>query len=756
MYDIRQFRPTLYALLFLVFTGYAVAAQAPGMWVLAVGATVLHMYLRSNNAFRPLPRLVANALTLLFAAWLVMRVRGVSGPPILAICEFLVFLQLIKLYEERGNRDLAQLLVLSLLLMVAAAISTGTLVFALLFVVYLFLSLYCCLLFHLKSETDHAKTVMAIGPDDATILTLKQDQRFLSRSMRRLTLFVSSVAIVMAVLVFLFFPRGSGAGIIGNMAFKPSQAMTGFSDQINFQDVARITQNEAVVAYVTVTQNDKPWGGAGKPLYLRGTAPDTYVSDPTDPDRWKWLRTRQSQAELLPPVPAYEIKMLSDQPPGKDYFVQEIKLLPTGTPILFAMPGLVSVKPTRDVQLMYGAADGVLQLRDSLMGDFAYTVVSAGQFGASPLQRGPMRGEPPPVYPVPKEIGDYALRDDVAGVDERGNLGRQRLSSPGLSDLDEKIARNIESYLQTQFTYTLDLTDAKRVANKDPLVQFLYDFKRGHCEYFAGAMALMCQSLKMNARVVVGFKCDEFNSVGGYYLVKQSHAHAWVEVLTKNGWQMFDPTALRENEGGDKSPSAWKQFTNLLNYLEYTWGDKVVNYDAESRSNLIQNVDGGLTNTAVKTTRLMQKGRDWMNLQNFWFVSSGLLSGILSAAVTAIAIALIYFLYERIRLRRRARRIGIDLLPTSDLKRLAKQLAFYDQLLQSLDRHNVIRQRHLTPMEFAHSIGFLPGDVYASVLRLTKLFYRIRYGGRELDASQQRRLMRVVERIDLQLGPARV
>jgi hypothetical protein len=132
MYDIRQFRPTLYMLLLLVFTGYAVAAQAPGIWVLAVGATVLHMYLYKHDLFRPLPRLVANALTLLFAAWLVMRVRTVSGPPILAICEFLVFLQLIKLYEERGNRDLAQLLVLSLLLMVAAAISTGTLVFALL------------------------------------------------------------------------------------------------------------------------------------------------------------------------------------------------------------------------------------------------------------------------------------------------------------------------------------------------------------------------------------------------------------------------------------------------------------------------------------------------------------------------------------------------------------------------------------------------------------------------------------------------
>src|SRR3712207_8589126 len=51
-------------------------------------------------------------------------------------------------------------------------------------------------------------------------------------------------------------------------------------------------------------------------------------------------------------------------------------------------------------------------------------------------------------------------------------------------------------HLQTQFSYTLDLTDARKIIEgQDPLVAFLYDLKRGHCEYFAGAMALMCQSL---------------------------------------------------------------------------------------------------------------------------------------------------------------------------------------------------------------------------------------------------------------------
>src|SRR5687767_503628 len=133
MYDIRQFRPTLYALILLGFTGFALAAQSPGVWIIAVAATLANMWLFSRGAFRPLPRLLANIITLVFAAFLVLRIKSMPGPPILAIGEFLIFLQLVKLFEQRGNRDLAQLLILSLLLMVASAISTGSLLFGLLF-----------------------------------------------------------------------------------------------------------------------------------------------------------------------------------------------------------------------------------------------------------------------------------------------------------------------------------------------------------------------------------------------------------------------------------------------------------------------------------------------------------------------------------------------------------------------------------------------------------------------------------------------
>src|SRR5205807_8687621 len=127
------------------------------------------------------------------------QIRTSGATPILVIGEFLVMLQMVKLYEQRANRDYAQLLVLSLLLIVAASINTASLLFGILLIIYLFLSLYCCLLFHLKVETDHAKAAIAISEEKLNPASLRHDQRYLNRSMRKLTLFVSITAIAMAI-----------------------------------------------------------------------------------------------------------------------------------------------------------------------------------------------------------------------------------------------------------------------------------------------------------------------------------------------------------------------------------------------------------------------------------------------------------------------------------------------------------------------------------------------------------------------------
>ena len=761
MYDVRQFRPMLYWLLLLGFTGYALAAETPGLWILSVGGTLLNAWLVTRGKFRPLPRFVANMITLVLAGWMVMQVSTTTS--IFAIGEFLTYLQLVKLYEQRGNRDIAQLLVLSLLLMVAAAISTGSLLFGILFIGYLFLSLYCCLLFHLKAESDFAKQMTGLDESKLNPMTLKQDQRFLTRSMRRLTAVVGTFAIGGALLVFLLFPRGSGAGLIGNVNLRPQQAMTGFSDQVSFQDVARITQNESQVAWVTVTKNGQPWGGNGEIIYLRGSCPDTYVSNAEEADRWQWKRTVNGQTAELP-------SRANDD--GQELYQQDIRLLPTGSRTLFAMPGIVAFRTSRENKPSRGLADDVLVALDAGNNEMTYSVTStnADSIPARDVRRpGPgtfgFAGDGSTrSYPVPPEVREFATRDDVAGSDARGNLARQRLDTKEVTDVDEALARNFETYLRTNFKYTLDLTDARLVKDKDPLVQFLTDFKRGHCEYFAGAMTLMCQSVGMKARMVVGFKCDDYNALGGYYVVRQSHAHAWVECLTKKGWQRFDPTSANEAGAAGRRVTLWQRVRGALNFLEYKWGSNVVNYDSESQSNVITNAESGLNAAMSKTIwigDLKDKIWSWLmhligsdnendtwQLKAFYFV----LTSLITLVIALIVVGLLAFVAIRVRLYRRARRIGLDALPNPDQLRLARQLAFYDQLLKTLERRDIVRGRHMTPREFGTSVNFLPAEAYDLVQGLTRIFYRVRYGEVELQPAQQKRLVRSVERVDTLLG----
>src|SRR5687768_6044047 len=334
MYDIRQFKPALYVLLFLGVSGFALAADAPGMWLLAVAAIGLNAWIVKTGRFRPMPRLVANVVTIGAFFYVASQVQQFGPRSVLVIGQFLVLLQLIKIYEQRANRDYAQLIVLSLLLMVAAAINTASLLFGLMFIAYLFLSLYCCLLFHLKVESDQARSAIAIPEEKLNPATLRQDQRYLSRSMRRLTALVSAVAIVMAVVVFLLFPRGTGAGLLSPLQFRQSQTLTGFSEQVDFQRVARITQNEEVVAHVKLFKNDVQVRGETS-LLLRGVTLDTYTGPGSEGTvAWRWTRTQGDPIpdEIRGRTPRSFVTTLS-----AERWRQQVTLQPTGTPVIFAI-----------------------------------------------------------------------------------------------------------------------------------------------------------------------------------------------------------------------------------------------------------------------------------------------------------------------------------------------------------------------------------------------------------------------------------
>lgn len=794
MYDIRQFRPAVYLLLALGFTGFAVATVTPLLWIVSMGLLLFNSLLVQRDRFRPLPRWCANLLTLFAAAYTAMQIYVDISKPIFPIGNFLVALQLIKLYELRGNRDYAQLLVLSLLLMVSAIISTASLVFGILFLVYVLLSPYTALLFHLKVETDHAKRQMGLDEKLADPLTLRQDQRFLNRSMTRLTGLVAVVAIIMAVVVFLFFPRVPGSSFLA-WQFRPSMAATGMSEQMSMQSVTRVQQNTTEIGWVSVTHNGRPVTSGE--MYFRGNVYDVYDGDPKSITRWSWQRSSNPRAQPPTLYRANSDEQLSRnsvEAAESDEWIQEFTpLKPTGVSFLLALGGATRINLSTTQKLTYLPGTGVIQLELPLYRALNYTVTSTGTLGydlpvtAAASRQAPgtvsaaslldaLRGSPWAALQtqpgaqsfIDPRIGEYARKPEVSGVDTDGRplIATLRSRGPIPPPSTEQIARNIERHLQTQFTYTLDIADSRSKDDiDDPVVHFLYDSKSGWCEHYAYAMTLMCQSLGMNARLVSGYKCDEFNSMGNYFILRQSQAHAWVEVLVRQGdqlvWETFDPTSGIDAASTTRAKTMWTKVSHVFDYLERAWANSVVAYDANSQSGMLDTLEVGLVNASSKAQAAASDGGGWLrnvtdhiSQAKYSISESVIVVLIVVMAMTAIGITVGY-LAQRFRLTRRARRIGLDTLDGSEARRLARQLGFYDELTRILERRQIDRPAHLTPLEFGQSLTFLPAEAYDTIVRLTTVFYRIRFGNRRLTAGQRRSLGRVLDRLQQQLGPAR-
>src|SRR5262249_21995396 len=156
-------------------------------------------------------------------------------------------------------------------------------------------------------------------------------------------------------------------------------------------------------------------------------------------------------------------------------------------------------------------------------------------------------------------------------------------------------ARLLETYLRTHYGYTLQLS---RRPTHDPLAEFLFERRQGHCEYFASSMAVFFRVLGIPSRVVNGFQTGEFNDVSGEYIVRASDAHSWVEAyFPGSGWVSFDPTP----GGAVISHTRWNRALLYLDALHEFWRQWVVNYDASHQASLAinaQNMGEGLLRSA--------------------------------------------------------------------------------------------------------------------------------------------------------------
>lgn len=103
----------------------------------------------------------------------------------------------------------------------------------------------------------------------------------------------------------------------------------------------------------------------------------------------------------------------------------------------------------------------------------------------------------------------------------------------------ERARRTLE-HLARECRYSLKVG---RFQSQQPVAEFLFDKKRGYCEYFASAAALLLRLQGVPTRFVTGYNVTSANYVAGYYVVRESDAHAWIDAYFEDaGWVELDPT----------------------------------------------------------------------------------------------------------------------------------------------------------------------------------------------------------------------
>ncbi len=218
--------------------------------------------------------------------------------------------------------------------------------------------------------------------------------------------------------------------------------------------------------------------------------------------------------------------------------------------------------------------------------------------------RGRLRHLPPP---RPRSCGRQdaiTLRPSRAylhlpPLDPRVPQLAAQITKSASNDFDKAAA--IENHLRTRFGYTLQLP---QTPVKDPIANFLFERKQGHCEYFASSMAVMLRTLGIPSRVVTGFRSDEFNDLTGNYVVRAKDAHAWVEAYFPGyGWQTFDPTP----GGSGGTPQGWNRLALYVDAMASFWRDWVVSYDTSHQYSLGQAAFSG-------TRGAWESARKWARL----------------------------------------------------------------------------------------------------------------------------------------------
>ena len=481
-----------------------------------------------------LPTWTMNVAGLLYLPLFLARLRSI-GPTQIArpMVELLMFALVMRLLGLRREREKWHVAVLLFFLFVAA-MATSIHPLILVYLLVLFVLWLVLLMRFLQLHLQEAYPLVVPGSQ--------------LRPQRLVTVF-AVITILVAVPFFTMLPRLRTPFIMGSAGSRQAGYSTGFRDEVNLDVVGNIRTNTAVALRM------KPENvNVTPPSLLRGTTYDQFQDN-------TWRRTRSRQ-EMLQPETANLYRLAPGEPVDTKI---RIYLEPIDTRSLLIPLETVSIELSD--RLFDDVAGGVLMLqqRPTML---QYRVGVASR----PIHRAELPRLDDPAEPTLDRGGITPRIEELA-----------KMLGEGLPP--SEAAQKFHQYLAHNMTYSLDFLGRKA---DNPIEDFLFRYKSGHCEYFATAMILMLRSVGIPARLATGFLGTEFNPLEDYYIVRQSNAHAWVEAyLPESGWTTIDPTPPAGRPPAETQPTLALMVRQAWDYLEFRWDRYVMSYGFFDQVNVL-------------------------------------------------------------------------------------------------------------------------------------------------------------------------
>lgn len=343
-----------------------------------------------------------------------------------------------------------------------------------------------------------------------------------------------------------FFPWGMG-GLTGSAA--------GLSDRLDLFDKGPISPNSEVVLRILPNRKldrreRERWDRALE--LLRGITLEGLRGQ-----RWE---PRQDTPGLIMPQAsesAWEHSASPEGPLALEFFVA-----PSPTGIIPVPLGRVSPVPTLGMPVREGTGASLRWQYPS----------------RRPI---PLRLVVNPGHPLREPFLDARRRLTLTFAGEQTLAARDwslRVAPGDLSPI--ALAERLQAELRT-FAYT---TRNPSGSAEDPLGDFLFRTRSGHCEYFASALATALRHREVPARVVNGYRLGPWIEEGGYWLVTQDQAHSWVEFYDaeQRRWLTADPTPPAPPSGLE-AEHLWATLQRWADALRYRWDRRVVRYSGEDQ-----------------------------------------------------------------------------------------------------------------------------------------------------------------------------